>query len=49
MLNPEHVVPAHGTIQMHSEYIQMAEDAGYVLGDTLHLLRNGEELYIDEE
>ena len=49
MLNPEHVIPAHGTIKMHSEYIQMAEDAGYVLGDTLHLLRNGEELYIDEE
>ncbi|MDY0387821.1 MAG: RNase J family beta-CASP ribonuclease [Methanolobus sp.] len=49
MLKPEHVVPAHGTIQMHSEYIQMAEDAGYILGDTLHLLRNGEELYIEEE
>ncbi|WP_292468449.1 RNase J family beta-CASP ribonuclease [Methanolobus sp.] len=49
MLKPEHVIPAHGTIQMHSEYIQMAEDAGYVLGDTLHLLRNGEELYIEEE
>ncbi|WP_094226499.1 RNase J family beta-CASP ribonuclease [Methanolobus psychrotolerans] len=49
MLKPEHVIPAHGTIQMHSEYIQMAEDAGYILGDTLHLLRNGEELYIEEE
>lgn len=49
MLKPEHVIPAHGTIQMHSEYIQMAEDAGYSLGDTLHLLRNGEELYIEED
>jgi ribonuclease J len=49
MLKPEHVIPAHGNIQMHSEYIQMAEDAGYSLGDTLHLLRNGEELYIEEE
>ncbi|WP_406661106.1 RNase J family beta-CASP ribonuclease [Methanolobus sp. ZRKC3] len=48
MLKPEHVIPAHGNIQMHSEYIQMAEDAGYELGDTLHLLRNGEELYIEE-
>ena len=48
MLKPEHVIPAHGNIQMHSEYIQMAEDAGYALGDTLHLLRNGEELYIEE-
>ncbi|MCC7576948.1 MAG: RNase J family beta-CASP ribonuclease [Methanomethylovorans sp.] len=48
MVRPEHVIPAHGTIEMHSAYIEMAEDAGYVLGDTLHLLRNGEELYIEE-
>jgi ribonuclease J len=48
MINPEHVIPAHGNIGMHSSYIEMAEDAGYVLGDTLHLLRNGEELYIEE-
>jgi ribonuclease J len=48
MINPEHVIPAHGDIGMHSSYIEMAEDAGYVLGDTLHLLRNGEELYIEE-
>ncbi|MBC7085979.1 MAG: RNase J family beta-CASP ribonuclease [Methanomethylovorans sp.] len=48
MVKPEHVIPAHGTIEMHSSYIEMAEDAGYVLGDTLHLLRNGEELYIED-
>ncbi|MCD4702980.1 MAG: RNase J family beta-CASP ribonuclease [Methanosarcinaceae archaeon] len=48
MINPEHVIPAHGHIHMHSSYIEMAEDAGYVLGDTVHLLRNGEELYIEE-
>jgi len=33
---------------MHGHYIEMAEDAGYVLGDTVHLLRNGEVLYIEE-
>lgn len=48
MINPEHVIPAHGHIDMHSAYIEMAEDAGYILGDTVHLLRNGEELYIEE-
>ncbi len=48
MVNPEHVIPAHGTIEMHSAYIEMAEDAGYILGDNVHLLRNGEELYIEE-
>jgi len=44
IINPEHVIPAHGNLVMHSSYIEMAEDTGYVLGDTVHLLRNGEEL-----
>ncbi|AKB26333.1 Putative Zn-dependent hydrolase in polyisoprenoid biosynthetic cluster [Methanosarcina sp. MTP4] len=48
MVNPEHVIPAHGNMDMHGHYIEMAEDAGYVLGDTVHLLRNGEVLYIEE-
>ena len=48
MINPEHVIPAHGDMEMHGHYIEMAEDAGYVLGDTVHLLRNGEVLYIEE-
>lgn len=46
MIGPEHVIPAHGNIVMHSSYIEMAEDTGYVLGDTIHLLRNGEELIL---
>ncbi|MEA3282526.1 MAG: RNase J family beta-CASP ribonuclease [Euryarchaeota archaeon] len=46
MINPEHVIPAHGNLVMHSSYIEMAESTGYVLGDTLHLLRNGEELVL---
>ena len=46
MVNPEHVIPAHGNLVMHSSYIEMAESTGYVLGDTLHLLRNGEELIL---
>jgi len=46
MINPEHVIPAHGNLVMHSSYVEMAESTGYVLGDTLHLLRNGEELVL---
>ncbi|MEA1895894.1 MAG: RNase J family beta-CASP ribonuclease [Euryarchaeota archaeon] len=46
MINPEHVIPAHGNLIMHSSYIEMAESTGYVLGDTLHILRNGEELVL---
>jgi len=45
-INPEHVIPAHGNLVMHSSYIEMAEDTGYVLGNTVHLLRNGEELIL---
>ncbi|MCS3924632.1 RNase J family beta-CASP ribonuclease [Methanosalsum natronophilum] len=50
MVKPKHVIPAHGNINMHSSYIELAEDAGYIMGDTVHLLRNGEELelYIQE-
>jgi len=46
MINPEHVIPAHGNIVMHSSYIEMAENTGYVLGNTIHLLRNGDELIL---
>ncbi len=46
MINPEHVIPAHGSIVMHGSYLEIAESAGYVLGDTIHLLRNGEELVL---
>jgi ribonuclease J len=48
LVNPDNVIPAHGHIDMHSAYIEMAEDAGYELGHTLHLLRNGEELYLED-
>ncbi len=47
MVQPTHVIPAHGDLAMHSAYIEMAEDAGYVLGETVHLLRNGEILFLE--
>jgi ribonuclease J len=46
MIQPVHVIPAHGDLVMHSAYVEMAEDAGYTLGETVHLLRNGEVLYL---
>jgi ribonuclease J len=46
MIAPEHVIPSHGNITMHSNYVEMAEDAGYVFGDTVHILRNGEEMVL---
>ncbi|WP_174589971.1 RNase J family beta-CASP ribonuclease [Methanocella conradii] len=44
MVKPEHVIPAHGNMHMHTAYIDMAEDTGYEFGQTAHILRNGQEL-----
>jgi len=46
MINPEHVIPAHGYLSMTSAYAELAEDVGYKLGDTVHLVRNGQEIYL---
>ncbi len=46
LVNPEQVIPCHGDLNMHSKYIEMAEETGYVFGDTAHILRNGEEMII---
>lgn len=46
MVTPEQVIPSHGTMMMHSNYVELAEDAGYVFGDTVHIMRNGEEMVL---
>ena len=44
MVKPDHVIPAHGSLDMHAAYVDMAEDTGYEFGETVHILRNGQEL-----
>jgi ribonuclease J len=46
MINPEHVIPSHGTFETHGKYLSMAEDTGYELGYTFHIMRNGQELVL---
>lgn len=46
MISPEQVIPSHGNMMMHSNYVEMAEDAGYAFGDTVHIMRNGEEMIL---
>ncbi|MCE8424268.1 MAG: RNase J family beta-CASP ribonuclease [Candidatus Methanoperedens sp.] len=46
MINPEQVIPSHGNMVMHSNYVGLAEEAGYVFGDTVHIMRNGEEMLL---
>jgi ribonuclease J len=46
MVTPEQAIPSHGNMTMHSSYVEMAEDAGYVFGDTVHIMRNSEEMVL---
>jgi ribonuclease J len=46
LISPEQVIPSHGNIEMHANYVEMAEDAGYIFGDTVHIMRNGEEMIV---
>lgn len=46
LVNPDKVIPSHGNMMMHSSYVELAEDAGYVFGDTVHIMRNGEEMLL---
>jgi ribonuclease J len=47
MINPQHVIPSHGTLASHGSYLRLAEDTGYALGYSVHLLRNGQELLLE--
>ena len=47
MINPEHVIPSHGNLVSHGNYLMMAEETGYSLGSNIHLVRNGQELLLE--
>ncbi|OPY24237.1 MAG: Metallo-beta-lactamase superfamily protein [Methanobacterium sp. PtaU1.Bin097] len=42
MLNPEHIMPSHGDLEMLAAYTELAEEEGYKMGNNVHLLRNGQ-------
>ena len=46
LLNPQHVIPAHGDIDMTGGYAKFAEEIGYTIGNDLHILRNGQRVLI---
>ncbi|MBW6451433.1 MAG: MBL fold metallo-hydrolase [DPANN group archaeon] len=45
MLNPTHIIPCHGETERLANFASLAEEEGYVLGSTVHILTNGR--YID--
>lgn len=41
LLNPEHVIPSHGDLKKQSAAISLAQEMGYKLNKTAHLMENG--------
>jgi ribonuclease J len=41
MLNPQHIIPAHGHVRMTSGYAEFAGEMGYTLHNDIHLMSNG--------
>ncbi|MEJ2268013.1 MAG: MBL fold metallo-hydrolase, partial [Nanoarchaeota archaeon] len=44
MTKPEHVIPAHGTLQQETPFIELSSEFGYKFGETSHLCSNGKVL-----
>jgi ribonuclease J len=49
LLNPQHIVPSHGGLDLTGAYAQFAEECGYNLHNDLHLLRNGQRVLISKK
>jgi ribonuclease J len=47
MLNPQHIIPAHGSMKMTADYTEFSGDLGYTSGTDVHLMRNGQRLKIN--
>jgi ribonuclease J len=49
MLNPAHIIPSHGDLEMLTAYAELAEEEGYRMGNNLHILRNGQAQVFNDE
>jgi ribonuclease J len=47
LLNPQHIIPAHGNMKLTGSYADFASEMGYTLHSTLHLLRNGQRIKLN--
>lgn len=41
LTKPEHIIPAHGTLQQETPLIELSKEFGYKFGETAHLSSNG--------
>jgi ribonuclease J len=44
MIKPKHIIPAHGDIAKLTPLAELATELGYVLGENVHLMQNGQTL-----
>lgn len=42
LLEPRHVFPNHGGIDLQSGFVELASSEGYTLNESVHILRNGD-------
>ena len=47
LLQPQHIIPAHGDLTMASKYVQFAGELGFTLNDSVHPMANGRRLRIN--
>ena len=47
LLNPQHIVPAHGNIRMTSAYAEFAGEIGYTLHNDVHIMSNGRRIKLN--
>jgi ribonuclease J len=46
LLDPQHVIPSHGGLNLTGSYVGFAEEIGYKFGNDLHILRNGQRVQV---
>jgi len=44
LTNPEHVIPSHGDLKKTTAGAKLAEEVGYKIGKTVHLMQNGQSI-----
>ncbi|QIO23302.1 ribonuclease J [Haloarcula sp. JP-L23] len=47
-LQPQHVIPAHQSLEGFAPYVDLAENQGYKVGRDLHITRNGNMIQLTE-
>ena len=46
LIKPVHIIPAHGEMEKLSYLAELAIEMGYKLGRTVHLMNNGEKIFV---